>query len=203
MKYWDEKFETMPLEEMGRFQLEHLKKTVKWVYEKIPFYRNRFDEQGIKPEDIKTLEDLSRLPFTAKSDLRDNYPFGLCAVPCPRWCGSMPPPEQQADPVLHGQAWSNGQSPARNFMQRVSVNDICQNAYGMLQAAWVSSGASYRCCSHPDLFKATERRVWSQDFGVTVSAVHHVRIDHCGRVKRWAWSEPPSDGCFGQAGPSR
>jgi len=45
MKYWDEKFETMPPEEMGQFQLEHLQKTVKWVYEKIPFYKNRFDEQ--------------------------------------------------------------------------------------------------------------------------------------------------------------
>ena len=48
MKYWDETFETMPLEEMRRFQLEHLKKTLTWVYEKIPFYKNKFDEQGIQ-----------------------------------------------------------------------------------------------------------------------------------------------------------
>ena len=59
MKYWDEKFETMPEVEMKRFQLDHLKKTVKWVYEKIPFYKRKFDEKGAKPEDLKTLEDLS------------------------------------------------------------------------------------------------------------------------------------------------
>ena len=57
MKYWDEKFETMPPEEMRKFQLEHLKKTLRWVYEKIPLYKNTFDEKGVKPDDLKTLED--------------------------------------------------------------------------------------------------------------------------------------------------
>ena len=55
MGYWNEKIETMPAEEMGKIQLEKLKKTVKWVYEKVPFYRNNFDEVGFKPEDLKTL----------------------------------------------------------------------------------------------------------------------------------------------------
>jgi len=81
MKCWDEKFETMPFEEMRRFQLEHLKKTAKWIYERVPFYKNMFDELGAKPEDIHSLEDLAKFPFTEKTDLRDNYPFGLCAVP--------------------------------------------------------------------------------------------------------------------------
>ena len=71
MKYWDEKFETMSPEEMRKFQLEHLKKTLKWVYEKIPFYKNMFDEKEVKPDDLKTLEDLSKFPFTVKTDLRD------------------------------------------------------------------------------------------------------------------------------------
>jgi len=70
----------MPAEEMRKLQLGNLKKTVKWVYDKVPFYRNKFDELGLKPEDLKELEDLSKLPFTARTDLRDNYPFGLCAV---------------------------------------------------------------------------------------------------------------------------
>ena len=81
MKYWDEKFETMSVEAMQDFQFTQLKKTVNWVYEKIPFYKNKLEELGVKPKDIKSLGDLAKLPFTVKNDLRDNYPFGLCAVP--------------------------------------------------------------------------------------------------------------------------
>lgn len=77
---WDDRFECMPVEELQQFQLEKLKETVAWVYEKIPFYRSTFDKMGIQPEDIQHLEDVSRLPVTVKTDLRDNYPFGLCAI---------------------------------------------------------------------------------------------------------------------------
>ena len=80
-KYWDEKFETMNDEEMKTFQLEKLKETVKWVYDSIPFYKKAFDAVGVKPSDLQRLEDISKFPFTMKTDLRDNYPFGLCAVP--------------------------------------------------------------------------------------------------------------------------
>jgi phenylacetate-CoA ligase len=79
--YWDEKHECMPLGEMQKFQLKGLQETVKWVYEKIPFYKNKFQDVGLEPGDIKSLDDLAKLPFTGKTDLRDNYPFGLCAVP--------------------------------------------------------------------------------------------------------------------------
>ena len=78
---WNDKFECMPVEELKKFQLEKLKETVTWVSEKVPFYKNKFKEMGIKAEDIKSLEDVAKLPFTVKNDLRDNYPFGLCAVP--------------------------------------------------------------------------------------------------------------------------
>lgn len=80
-KYWDEKFETMPLNELQRLQLDHLKKTLRRVYERVPFYRNKFDQIGIKPKDIKKLNDLAKLPFTFKNDLRDHYPLGFLAVP--------------------------------------------------------------------------------------------------------------------------
>ncbi len=79
-KYWDEKYETMRLEEMQEFQSEKLKETVNWVYERIPFYKNSFDEKGIRPDDIHSLEDIIHLPFTVKTDLRDHYPLELCAV---------------------------------------------------------------------------------------------------------------------------
>ena len=75
------KEETLSREEMNALQLERLKETVKRVYEKVPPYRKKMDDAGIKPEDIKSLSDLSKLPFVTKQDMRDNYPFGLFAVP--------------------------------------------------------------------------------------------------------------------------
>ncbi|MGC8605598.1 MAG: phenylacetate--CoA ligase family protein, partial [Desulfomonilaceae bacterium] len=80
-KYWDEKFETMNEGEMKTLQLGRLKETLKWVYDHIPFYKKSFDDKGVKPSDFQKLEDLAKFPFTLKNDLRDNYPFGLCAVP--------------------------------------------------------------------------------------------------------------------------
>lgn len=67
--------------ELEQEQLASLQKTVKRVYEKVPFYREKFEEKGLEPGDIKSLEDLKHLPFTTKQDLRDNYPFGLFTVP--------------------------------------------------------------------------------------------------------------------------
>ena len=75
------KEETLSREEMEKIQLERLQETVNRVYEKVPAYRAKMDACGIKPEDVKSLADLSRLPFVTKQDLRDNYPFGLFAVP--------------------------------------------------------------------------------------------------------------------------
>jgi len=78
---WNEEFETLPRGALEALQLKRLQTTVARVYATVPFYRRKFDELGIKPEEIKALEDLQRLPFTVKNDLRDNYPFGLFSVP--------------------------------------------------------------------------------------------------------------------------
>jgi len=75
------KEETFTREQMEALQLERLQETVKRVYERVLPYRQKMDAVGITPEDIKSLADLSRLPFVTKQDLRDNYPFGLFAVP--------------------------------------------------------------------------------------------------------------------------
>ena len=75
------KEETLPREKIEAIQLERLKETVARVYERVAPYRKKMDEAGVCPEDIKSLSDLSRLPFVTKQDLRDNYPFGLFAVP--------------------------------------------------------------------------------------------------------------------------
>jgi len=74
------KEETLPREEIEALQLERLQETVNRVYAKVPAYAKKMDEIGLKPEDIKSLSDLSKLPFVTKQDLRDNYPFGLFAV---------------------------------------------------------------------------------------------------------------------------
>lgn len=80
MKYWDEKHECMSREQMRALQSERLIETVKRVYEHQAPYRKKMDEIGLKPEDIKSVDDLTKLPFTVKQDLRDNYPYGLFAV---------------------------------------------------------------------------------------------------------------------------
>jgi phenylacetate-CoA ligase len=74
-------FETLPREALEAIQLRRLQETVERVYATVPFYRRKFDEAGITPADIKSLQDLRRLPFTTKQDLRDNYPYGMFAVP--------------------------------------------------------------------------------------------------------------------------
>ena len=80
-KIREPKIECMSREEMKALQSEKLVKQVKNVYENVAFYRKKMDEMGVKPEDIKSIDDIGKLPFTTKEDLRDNNPFGLLAVP--------------------------------------------------------------------------------------------------------------------------
>ena len=81
MAMWNPKMETIDRASLKEIQLKRLKATVHRVYENVPFYRRKFDELGVKPEDIKSLDDITKLPFTVKNDLRDNYPFGMAAIP--------------------------------------------------------------------------------------------------------------------------
>ena len=79
--YYQQEIETMQPEAMKKLQSEKLVKQVKHVYENVEYYRNLMDEKGVKPEDIKGIEDLHKLPFLSKADLRDAYPYGLLAKP--------------------------------------------------------------------------------------------------------------------------
>jgi phenylacetate-CoA ligase len=81
MQYWNPMYECMSKEEMAEVQSERLISTVKRVYNNVPFYHDRMQKVGIEPGDIKSLEDLKKLPFTDKKDLRDTYPYGMFAVP--------------------------------------------------------------------------------------------------------------------------
>lgn len=80
-RYFQKEIETMPEQDLKRLQSEKLVKQVKHVYENVPYYRNLMDEKKVKPEDIKGIEDLHKLPFLTKADLRDAYPYGLLAKP--------------------------------------------------------------------------------------------------------------------------
>ena len=79
--YWQPESESMDRKELEQLQLERLESTLSRVYMNVPFYRKKFDEVKFNPDDLRSLDGLSRLPFTTKNDLRENYPYGLFAVP--------------------------------------------------------------------------------------------------------------------------
>ena len=81
MAFWQKEEETLERGQIEKLQLQRLKETTKTVYSKVGYYRDKLDEAGIRPEDIKTLSDIDKLPFTSKEDIRVNYPYGLLAVP--------------------------------------------------------------------------------------------------------------------------
>ena len=78
---WNETKECMSRDEMAHMQSARLKKLVNRVYHDVEFYRKKMQEMGLEPGDIRGIEDLNKLPFTTKEDLRDNYPFGMFALP--------------------------------------------------------------------------------------------------------------------------
>ncbi|MBU1277212.1 MAG: phenylacetate--CoA ligase [Proteobacteria bacterium] len=175
---WDEKFETMSTDEMQAFQLNKLRETVAWVYERIPFYKRKFDEVGVKPEGIKSLEDLGRLPFTVKTDLRDNYPFGLCAVPMNQVVRVHASSGTTGKPITGPYTaedldqWAG--CMARNLVSAgMTSDDIVQNSYGM---GLFTGGMGFHqgaeklgCTVIPAGSGMTERQVtMMKDFGVTV-----------------------------------
>lgn len=117
--------ETLSREKMQELQLSRLKGTVERVYNNVPFYKEKLDELGIKPSDIKTIEDVRKLPFTVKKDLRDQYPFGLFAVP-------------QKDIVrIHGSSGTSGKPTVVGYTKK----DI-ENWSDLIARAVVTAGGS-------------------------------------------------------------
>lgn len=78
---YQREIETLPRQQLKKLQLERLANTLRYAYDNVPFYKMRFDEAGLKPGNLRHVEDISKYPFTVKSDLRDHYPFGMFAVP--------------------------------------------------------------------------------------------------------------------------
>jgi phenylacetate-CoA ligase len=135
MEIWDREHECMPREELEQLQLERLQATLHRVYKNVTCYRNKFNQLGIDPNDIQSLADLSRLPFTTKEDLRLNYPYGMFAVPLREVVRIHSSSGTTGKPTVVGytkndiKTWSN---LVARFMTAAGVNhdDVVQIAFG-------------------------------------------------------------------------
>ena len=177
-RYFQKEIETMPVEEIKKLQSEKLVKQVKHVYENVPYYRNLMDEKGVKPEDIKGIEDLHKLPFLTKSDLRDAYPYGLLGKPlsdCVR---------------IHSTSGTTGKRVVAFYTQHDidlwddccaraivaadgSKEDVCQVAYGygLFTGGFGLNGGSQKvgCLTLPMSSGNTERQVqFMMDLNATI-----------------------------------
>ena len=138
--FFNPDIETMPRQELEQLQLERLKSTVKHCMYS-PFYQEKFKELGITPDDIKTLDDVRKLPFTTKEDLRENYPFGICCVPMKECVRLHSSSGTTGNPtvVLHTQKdldeWANAVARCL-WMVGSRPEDVFQNSagYGMFTA---------------------------------------------------------------------
>ena len=132
---YNEKAECMSVKEKEELQLKRLQVVVKRAYENVPYYRQRLDEAGVSPEDIQTLKDLEKIPFTTKSDLRDAYPFGMFAVSTDDIVEIHTTSGTTGKPTVSGytekdlEIW--GEVVARALsMAHATKKDIVQNCYG-------------------------------------------------------------------------
>ncbi|MGV8143263.1 MAG: phenylacetate--CoA ligase family protein [Methanothermobacter sp.] len=133
--FWNEEAECMSLTEREQLQLKRLQDVVKRAYENVPYYRKRFDDEGIKPEDIKTLKDIEKLPLTTKDDLRSTYPFGMFAVSPKKIVELHTSSGTTGKPTVSGytkkdlEIWSEVMARGLN-MFGLTEDDIIQNTHG-------------------------------------------------------------------------
>ncbi|MBQ1237194.1 MAG: phenylacetate--CoA ligase, partial [Oscillospiraceae bacterium] len=125
----------MPRAQIKELQLKKLQHTVKWCYDRVPYYHKIMEEAKVTPDMIRTLEDVRRLPFTTKADLRDNYPFGLFAVPRKEIVEIHASSGTTGKPIVGGYT-RNDMDVWSDCVARIAVasganeNDICQIAFG-------------------------------------------------------------------------
>ena len=177
-KYWQADIETMSPEDMRKLQNERLVKQVRHVYENVPYYRDLMDKKGVNPEDIQSVDDLQKLPFLSKADLREAYPFGLLAKPlsdCVR---------------IHSTSGTTGKRVVAFYTQHDidlwedccaraitaaggNEDDVCQVAYGygLFTGGMGLHGGSHKagCLTLPMSSGNTERQIqFMRDLGATI-----------------------------------
>jgi len=177
-KYWNERQECMSLKERKKWQLYYLQKTLGWVYYRVSFYREKFEKIGMKPKNIRwlKLEDLAKFPFTVKNDLRDNYPFGLCAAPrselveihASSGTTGKPTPGFYTEDDMN--QWA--ECMARNLWAAgIRPDDMVQNALGMGLftggIGFLQGARAIKCALVPTGAGGTEKQitVFMKDFG--------------------------------------
>lgn len=197
------KEETLSRKEMEELQLARLKETVKLNYEKVPAYRSKMDKANIKPEDIKSLDDLRRLPFTTKQDLRDNYPFGLFTVPKKELVRIHASSGTTGKPTVVGytrkdmKTWTECVSRIA-VMGGASDEDIAQICfgYGMFTGAlglhYGLENIGAAVC--PTSSGNTQKQImYMQDFGTTLLVATPSYALHMGEVARQMGLDPTKD----------
>ncbi len=176
-EYWQRE-EVMPRKELEELQLKRLKWVVRYVYERVPFYRRRLKEIGIHPSDIKTLKDITKLPFTTKEHLIENYPFGLFAVPKEKVVRIHTSSGTSGKPKVVGytqkdlENWINLCARCL-YMVGVRSDDVFQN---MVNYAFFTGGLGFHYAAErigamtiPAGVGNTERQIrYMVDFGTTV-----------------------------------
>ena len=174
MKYWQKELETMPRQELEKLQLSRLKETVR-LAANVPFYKNIFQEKGITADNIRSLDDLRQFPFTTKDDLRNNYPFGLAAIPLKECVRLHSSSGTTGNPtvILHSQQdldeWAN-QVARCMYMVGIRDTDIFQNTsgYGMFTGGlgFQYGAEKLGCLTVPAAAGNTKRQIkFITDFG--------------------------------------
>jgi len=132
---WNDEFETLPRDVIESLQLKRLQQTLQRVYATVPFYRQQLQKVGMSPDKVKSLDDLKRLPFTLKQDMRDNYPYGLFAVPLEQIVRIHASSGTTGKPTVVGytrrdiETWA--ELMARSFVAAgAHKGDVIHNAYG-------------------------------------------------------------------------
>jgi phenylacetate-CoA ligase len=210
MNYWQPKLELMDRAELEDLQLRRLKSTVEKVYKNVPFYHQSMKALGITPQDIVSLKDLKRLPTTRKANLRDNYPFGLFAVPRDQVVRVHASSGTTGKPTVVGytakdiETWSD--LMARDFVAvGVTKQDIFQNAvnYGFFTGGL---GVHYGiermgAMAVPSGVGNTERQLEiMKDFGVTVlhcTPSYALYLSETAKAKGFLDQIKLRIGCFG------
>ncbi len=176
--YYQKEIETMPVEEMKKLQSEKLVKQVKHVYENVPYYRDLMDKKGVTPDDIKGVEDLHKLPFLTKADLRDAYPYGLLAKPLSE-CVRIQSTSGTTGRRVVAFYTQNDVNLWEDCCARAIVaaggtkDDVCQVAYGygLFTGGPGLNGGSHKvgCLTLPMSSGNTERQIqFMNDLGATI-----------------------------------
>ena len=177
-KYYQPEIETAPVEDIKKIQLERLQEQVKHVYANVPYYRDKMDKAGVKPEDIKELADIAKLPFNYKQDLRDTYPYGMFAVPMKEVVRLHASSGTTGKQVVAGytegdlEIWS--ESVARALTAAGCTNEDVVHVsygYGLFTGGPGLNGGSHKvgCLTLPMSSGNTERQIqFMMDLGATI-----------------------------------